>query len=715
MWRLGSGNGPVPTAPAPDASPPEAPLRGGDPDPAPGGLRISLLLFLFGASIAFPSLALTGFLLERHWQAQETDIERRLEQVVNDLGGDVDRDITLMLANLTSLAASPDVIAGRLATVHANATTSLKPLGIDVLYRDASGKQLMNTRVPWGSELPTTSQPEIDTAVRQTMKPHISDLITGAIARRHVITVTAPVVRQGELQGFLHLSIPPERFLATMRDQNLPPEWNTGLSDRKGVIIARLQKHEEFAGQKLPDELLTQSRQRVGVFRTTNVEGVKTVRAVYRSPLTGWLVSANLPQSVAHAAWLKDSSWILGITGTLLVLTLLLAMLFGRLIGRPIRALAGLASIVEHEQVPDPLQSPVQEVNAVALTLRGLAGRLQLRSRELVLALERFNAALRGADVVVYTLDRDRRLTWISTTAGAGSHAIGLRSEQVLPADLQASAIPIEERALATGEAQQGEVRHGAGDTARYFHLYVEPLRDANRIVGLLGVSFEITTLKQSERRNAFLVRELAHRSKNLLTVVQAIATETVRGSSDVDDFTDRFAARLLSLTRLQDLTVSGNGGAVDLAALIRSQLDPFVDPESARAVAEGPPVLLRAPAANSLAMALHELATNAAKYGALSTPAGRIDITWRADQDGAGQARFHMKWQERDGPVVVPPQRRGFGRKVLTRLTTAALGGTIELDYAERGLCWTVDAPWDRVAAQQDLPGTTTIREAAQ
>jgi two-component sensor histidine kinase len=690
------------------------PLRGGDADsPAPGGLRISLLLFLFGASIALPSLGLTGFLLERHWQAQETDIERRLEQIVSDLGHDIDRDITLLLANLTSLAASPDVVAGRLATVHANATASLKPLGIEVLYRDASGKQLMNTRVPWGSELPTSSQPEIDTTVRQTMKPHISDLITGTVARRHVVTVTAPVVRQGELQGFLHLSIAPERFLSTMRSQNLPAEWNTGLSDRKGVIIARLQKHEEFAGQRLPDELLTQSRERIGVFRTTNVEGAKTVRAVYRSPLTGWLVSANLPQSVAHAAWLKDSSWILGITGTLLALTLLLALVFGRLIGRPIRALAGLAGIVEHEQVPAPLRSPVQEVNAVALTLRGLARRLQQRSRELMQAIERFNAALRGADVVVYTLDRDRRLTWISATAGGGTHAIGLRSEQVLPADLQASAIPIEERALATGEAQQGEVRHGAGDAARYFHLYVEPLRDAeSRIAGLLGVSFEITTLKQSERRNAFLVRELAHRSKNLLTVVQAIASETMRGSSDVDDFTDRFAARLFSLTKLQDLTVSGNGGAVELAALIHSQLEPFVDPESGRATAEGPPVLLRAPAANSLAMALHELATNAAKYGALSTPAGRIGITWRRAQDGDGHARFHMKWQEHDGPSVVPPQRRGFGRKVLTKLTTAALGGTVELDYAEQGLRWTVDSPWHRVASEPAAPTAEGIAE---
>lgn len=711
MWRLGSGDGPVPTAPVPEGN-----LRAGDPDlPAPGGLRISLLLFLFGASIALPSLGLTGFLLERQWQAQETDVERRLEQVVYDLGDDIDRDITLLLANLTSLAASPDVVDGRLAVVHANASASLKPLGIEMLYRDATGKQLMNTRVPWGGDLPTSSQPEIDAAVRQTMKPHISDLITGAVARRPVITVTAPVVRQGELQGFLHLSIAPERFLATMRGQKLPIEWNTGLSDRKGVIIARLQKHEEFVGQKLPDELLTQSRQRVGVFRTTNVEGVKTVRAVYRSPLTGWLVSANLPQSVAHAAWLKDSAWILGVAGVLLVLTLLLALLFGRLIGRPIRALAGLAGIVEHEQVPAPLRSPVQEVNAVALTLRSLAGRLRQRSRELLQALERFNAALRGADVVVYTLDRDRRLTWISTTAGGGTHAIGLRSEQVLPADLQASAIPIEERALATGEAQQGEVRHGVGDGARYFHLYVEPLRDGeNGIAGLLGVSFEITTLKQSERRNAFLVRELAHRSKNLLTVVQAIATETMRGSSDVDDFTDRLTARLFSLSKLQDLTVEGNGGSVELAVLIHSQLEPFVDPESRRAVAEGPPLLLKAPAANSLAMALHELATNAAKYGALSTPAGRIDITWREDTDAAGQARFRMKWQERDGPAVVPPQRRGFGRKVLTRLTTAALGGTVELDYATHGLCWTIDAPLDRVAVQPP-PGTTTVREAAQ
>jgi two-component sensor histidine kinase len=709
VWRLGGGDGSVPATSVPDA-----PLRAVDLEPpAPGGLRISLLLFLFGAGIALPSLGLTGFLLERHWQAQEIDIERRLEQVVGDLGHDIDRDITLLLANLTSLAASPDVVARRLAAVHANATASLKPLGVEVLYRDLGGKQLMNTRLPWGSDLPTSSQPEIDPVVRETMKPHISDLISGTVAQQRLITLTAPVVGQGELQGFLHLSIVPERFLATLRSQNLPPEWNTGLSDRKGLIIARLQKHEEFAGQKLPEELLTQSRERIGVFRTTNVEGVKTVRAVYRSPLTGWLVSANLPQSVADAAWLKGSSWMLGVAGVLLALTLVLALLFGRLISRPIRALADLAGIVEHEHVPAPLRSPVQEVNAVALTLRGLAGRLQQRSRELRQALERFNAALRGADVVVYTIDRDRRLTWISETAG-GPHAIGLRSEQVLPADLQASAIPIEERALATGQAQQGEVRHGNGDAARYFHLYVEPLRDAeSRIAGLLGVSFEITSLKQSERRNAFLVLELAHRSKNLLTVVQAIAAETMRGSSDVDDFTDRLASRLLSLSKLQDLTVSGNSGIVELAALVRSQLEPFVDPDSGRIAAAGPPVLLRPPAANSLAMALHELATNAAKYGALSTPEGRIDITWRAARDDAGGTRFHMRWQERDGPAVVPPQRRGFGRKVLTKLTTAALSGTVDLEYAAQGLRWTIDAPWERIAS--DPSGTTSAREAAQ
>lgn len=665
------------------------------------GLSITLLLFLFGASLIVPSLGFTAFLLERNWRAQENDIERRLEQVAADLGHDIDRDLTLLLANLATLAVSPDVAAADWGAVHGKATGSLKPLGIELLYRDRTGRQLMNTRVPWGTALPHSVQAEIDAAVRESLKPHISDIIIGNVAARPVITLTAPVTKGEDLSGFLHMSIDPERFLATMQGQNLPAEWITGLSDRKGVIIARLQRHRDFVGKSLPEELRAVGRERTGVFRTTNVEGVETLRAVYRSPLSGWLVSANIPQSVAYAASFEDMMWIVGLGVVLLLLALAMAVAVGRLVAGPIRAIVDFAGMVEKESVPPPLRSPVREANEIAATLRSAAERLQERTRALRGTLERFNFALRGADIVVFAEDRERRLTWISETAGHGGQVVGLRAEGVLPADAQAQVVALEDQTLATGEPQEGEVRYGSGEAARYFRVHVEPVRDGQgEVTGLLGVSSEITALKQSERRNAFLVRELAHRSKNLLAVVQAIATETMRGSAGLADFNERFASRVRALAKLQDLAVAGSAGSVPLAALVRTQLEPFSDAASGRVRIDGPDVRLTPEAGNSLAMVLHELATNAAKYGALANATGHIELAWQCVEDEHGKRRFRMTWRERGGPAVVEPQRRGFGRKVVGRLTAAALGAEVTLDYPADGLVWGIDAPEHRVVA---------------
>lgn len=699
MWRLGSGTEHPPLAH--DGVVDDAVADGAArASPAPGGFSITLLLFLFGASLIVPALGFTAFLLERNWRAQEADVERRLEQVAADLGHDIDRDLTLLLANLTTLAASPDMAAADWGAVHAKATQSLKPLGVELLYRDRTGQQLVNTRVPWGTALPRSLQPEIDAAVSETLKPHISDIILGQVAARPIITLTAPVLKEGALTGFLHMSINPERFLTTMQGQYLPPDWITGLSDRKGSIIARLLRHADFVGKPLPEALRAENRERLGVFRTTNVEGVQTLRAVYRSPLTGWLVSANIPQSVAQAASFADTRWMIGIGAFLLVLALLLAILLGRLVAKPIQAIADFAGMVEKESVPPPLHSPVREANEIAATLRSAAQRLQDRTRTLRGTLERFNVALRGADIVVFAQDRERRLTWISETAGHGGQLIGRRDDEVLPTDAQAEVAALEDRAAASGQAQDGEVRHGRGHDARYFRLHVEPVRDAaGEVSGLLGVSSEITALKQSERRNAFLVRELAHRCKNMLTVVQAIATETLRGGSSLADFNERFASRVRSLAKLQDLTVSGAGGDVPLHALVRSQLEPFADLAQDRVRIDGPDLRLTPEAGNSLAMVLHELATNAAKYGALSSEAGRIDLDWQCSTEG--MPRFRMTWRESGGPPVVPPSRRGFGSKVVGKVTAMALGGVVHHDYPAEGVIWTIDAPFQRIVEQ--------------
>jgi PAS domain S-box-containing protein len=670
------------------------------------GLSIALLLFLFGASLVLPALVFTAVLLDRNWQAQEADMHRRLEQVVGDLAHDVDRELILLFANLTALAASPDVATGDWAAVHAKASATLKPLGIEVLFRDLDGQQVMNTRVPWGTPLPRSQQPAIDAAVRASLKPHVSDMVTGSIAGRQVITLTVAVTGgEGRLVGFLHLSLDPERFLATMEGQNLPAEWNTGISDRTGTIIARLRRHSDFVGRKLPDELRAQSIQSTGAFSTVNVEGVQTLRAAKLSPLTGWLFSANVPMSVVHAASIKDSQWIIGLGGGLLLLALLLAIAVGRLVARPIAVIAGHAAMVAQERMPPPLDSPVREANEVASVLRYAARQLQERSQALRGTLERFAVALRGADIVVYAQDREGRVTWISETADHGEGFVGRRSDEVLPPDSSAEAAALEQRALETGEPHEGQVKHGTGDAARYFRLHIEPVRDSSgEVTGLLGVSSEITALKQSERRNRLLAREIAHRAKNLLTVVQAIASETGRSAASVVDFSERFTARIRALARLQDLAMGGTGGGAPLRALVQSQFEAFIDPASGRVSTEGPDVRLTAQAGSSLAIALHELATNAAKYGALANAEGRVAIRWQ-DEQNDGTRSFRLVWQESGGPPVAPPQRRGFGSKVLGRLTAGALEGQAMLEYRAEGLVWLLVAPWDRVVAATDQP----------
>ena len=699
MWRLGGGE----ERAEPVRETAVSAGREGRPA-ARSGFSIALLLFLFGASLVVPALAFTAVLLDRSAQEQEADIRRRLEQVVGDLASDVDRELTLLLAHLGALAVSPDVTAGEWAAVHAKASIGLKPLGIEVLFRDPTGQQVMNTRVAWGTPLPRSEQPAIDAAVRSSLRPHVSDLVTGRIAGRQVITLTVPVIgSEGRLDGFLHMSLDSERFLATMESQNLPADWNTGISDGTGAIIARLRRHHEFVGSKLPDELRAQSLERTEAFSTVNIEGVQTLRAATRSPLTGWLFSANIPMAVVHAASTKDSQWIVGLGGGLLLLALVMAAIVGRLVARPVAAIAEHAAIVAHEGVPPPLHSPVREANEVAAVLRYAARQLQERSQELRGTLDRFGVALRGADIVVYAQDRDRRVTWISETAGHGARFIGRRADDVLPPDSFAGAAALEERALASGQPQEGEVQHGTGDEARHFRLHIEPVRDGDgRVNGLLGVSSEITALKQSERRNALLARELGHRAKNLLAVVHAIASETGRTAASITDFNERFTARVQSLARLQDLTISGTGtgAGAPLRELVRSQLEPFVDPASERVHVDGPDVRLTAQAANSLAMALHELATNAAKYGALSTAQGQVAIRW-SHEDGGQTRRFRLEWQESGGPPVMEPQRRGFGRKVLGRLTAGSLEGEATLDYRSQGVVWMVVAPWERVVAE--------------
>jgi PAS domain S-box-containing protein len=215
----------------------------------------------------------------------------------------------------------------------------------------------------------------------------------------------------------------------------------------------------------------------------------------------------------------------------------------------------------------------------------------------------------------------------------------------------------------------------------------VSPVRDAKgRIIGASKIARDVTERKAHEERR-LLMREASHRIKNILGVVKAIARYTA--AHDPEDFVSRFTDRIEALAANQNLLVGDKWQGVDVEDMTRIQLAHFADLIGPRITVNGPKLHLNAAAAQCIGLALHELATNAGKYGALSTDAGCVDIGWSSVDD-----TFAMSWTERQGPPVSAPKRRGFGTKVLEEMAEHCVHGAVDLRYPPSGLTWRLTCP---------------------
>lgn len=211
--------------------------------------------------------------------------------------------------------------------------------------------------------------------------------------------------------------------------------------------------------------------------------------------------------------------------------------------------------------------------------------------------------------------------------------------------------------------------------------------------VRLIAIARDITDRKQRETHVHMLMREIAHRSKNLLAVIQAMARQTATAGGTAKDFETRFTARLDSLASSQDLLVMQDWHGASLRDLAHSQLVHYADLIGQRILIDGPDVMLKPEAAQNIGLALHELSTNAATYGALSDIGGTVHLHWSVVRDRE-DALLCLVWRETGGPAVSPPVREGFGHKVLQRIAAHALEGKVRLDFAPDGLVWCLDIP---------------------
>jgi len=350
----------------------------------------------------------------------------------------------------------------------------------------------------------------------------------------------------------------------------------------------------------------------------------------------------------------------------------------------------------------DPTFGPDGKVDgitcrAIDITMiRSLEREQRRLTAELGTTLQRYETALRGSNVTVFTHDRDLRYTSISNPlfGRAVREIVGRADHEIMPVENVAAIAALKQAALDSGLPKDGEVRVNEGTSIRWYDLHIEPVRDGSgAIAGLTCSAVDITERKEGEAHLRLLMRELTHRSKNLLAVIQAMARQTARHAGSIDGFLDQFSARLQALARSHDLLVQEEWHGVALAELVRSQLAPYLDRSGAQIAVNGPPVMLRPEAAQSLGLALHELAINAVRFGALSTPSGRISIAWTW-QPGGERPAVEIMWEESGGPEVGAPAQRGFGSLVVERNLARALEAGVDLTFDREGVRCRITIP---------------------
>lgn len=528
------------------------------------------------------------------WQTYEVarDTRERVEREVfwsaTEVRSVLDRNLAHYTAILKTLAASPAIDSGNFRSLYNQGKAVLEPLELYVLFRDLSGQQLFNTRRAFGEDLPRSLG--FDDPLFTTKSPYLSDVVIGDVARRPVVGLSVPVIREGELRYVLTLSIGPEAAARFVDNLNFPEGWTVNIVDRSGTRFIRNPSYAEGIGETLPEGWKPDAFP--DLTYTVDHDGEEVIRAV-RPSLSGWFVVVSAPQVDLRNQVTSALAKFIGLALILTLLAVAVAYIFGR--------------------------------NTLKTAL------------------------------------------WLARDA----RALGNK------------------RPLSTDRSKIREV-----------NLVLSAMRDA------------AAQSDAHEKQINLLLREVQHRSKNMLAVVLAMARRTT--ASDIASFRDVFQARVGGLAASLDLLVSNNWAGAQLDALLRSHVEPFGGPAAQRIHMGGPALAVSSRTAQALGMAFHELATNAVKYGALSAASGSVSVHWRIEEG----ERFVLEWKETGGPVVEPPTEKGFGHAITVRAIEDTLSAEVVLDYRPGGLIWRVSCPLTEIVSEMEddgaVPGVSGADQAA-
>jgi PAS domain S-box-containing protein len=659
------------------------------------------LQVMLGCAIIAPLVLFGVYTGIRITDAQLREGRNELMSEARTLSANVDREIIGEIERLQALAASPSLRRGDFAEFRRQAEASLawRPSGNIVLI-DRNMQELINTWAPVGRRLGKVAVSESLVVERSlaTGKPQVNGLFIGSVTKRLMFSVIVPVQIDGENRYALARSPDLHALAGLLASIELPPGWRAAVSDAAHRIIARSGDEDTFMGEELPPAQWHRAGPG-GIFEFVDSEGRPSLEAFAWSELTGWKSAVWAPTALLEAP-VRALWWTIGLTAlTAFALVVALASWLGRLIARSVGHAARAATILGKGGPLPSGETPVAEVDTLMAELRGAAARRQAAEDLLRDSKDRLQLALNAA-----------QLGWWQYDPGSRVVSWDMRSKEIL--DIAEDGTALEEvmklvhpndvervwtafqtaRDPTDPKPYAFEFRVQRGDReVRWVEVhwlaYFEGAGRERQAAGVVGIVADVTERNEREEREHLLMREVNHRAKNMLSVVDAIAHQTA--TRNPEDFVERFSERIQALSANQDLLVRNEWTGVEIEDLVCAQLALFADLIGSRIAVHGPKLRLRAASAQAIGLALHELATNAGKYGALSTDRGHVDVRWGIDGD-----TLAMSWTERDGPPVSAPERRGFGTIVMGTMAERSVDGTVDLDYAPSGVTWGLTCP---------------------
>lgn len=622
-------------------------------------------LIAIAAVAAVPILLFAAALAYRSVATERASLEERQWRASRDALAGVDAALSRELAALEALAA----------------LVSIEADGLEALRGDSAERLLRQHRwraihlVGEGGSEALAGARDLAGApadLAPTGRPTATILPRDAEGVQPLLALAVPLPGDGAGRVLTAL-VDPAPLSELLERAAVPAGWTVAAIDGRFRIAARNRSPEAYVGTPITDSLRAEvERAQAGYFFSTNKEGDKVYTLFTRSPASGWTVAIGAPAAAVEQPLLLLRLSLLAAGGGTVLIAGLLAYLLVRNQERRQAAEARLLQLSAEAETE-------RRLSEIARNFPGIIYRRVLHPDGTL----SYPFVSSGVERLFRCTAEDLRQP--RPLAELGDAIRYEQSEDARRAMLRSA------ETLAPYRVE-GTVRDEAG-RARWVRSMALPHRAGDGSVIWDGVILDVTEEKEADEQKRVLMAELDHRVRNTLALVQSLASATLPR----DAAREAYFGRLKALAHAHTLLAEAGWKGASLARIVAVELAPYrAGGEAHRVVAHGPDVTLRPEAAQALVLVLHELATNAAKHGALSVPQGRLELSWAAEPGPQGPW-LTLAWVESGGPSVSPPARQGFGQSLIAHSIRHSLGGETALDFCPEGLRCTIRLPLGR------------------